>query len=91
MPQVVFTANLQRYVDCPSKQAHGTTVRETLEAVFREVPRLRDYILDDQSILRHHVIVFLDGELVRDRIGLSDPVKETSEIYVMQALSGGCS
>jgi hypothetical protein len=33
--------------------------------------------------------VFLDGEQIADRVGLSDAVRPESEIYVMQALSGG--
>jgi hypothetical protein len=33
--------------------------------------------------------VFVDGEPVLDRSTLSDPVAADSEIYVMQALSGG--
>ena len=35
------------------------------------------------------MLIFVDGVQIRDRVGLSDPVSETSEIYVMQALSGG--
>jgi sulfur carrier protein ThiS len=39
--------------------------------------------------VRHHVVIFVDGTSVRDRRTLSDPVSSGSEIYVMQALSGG--
>lgn len=46
-------------------------------------------MLDDQCALRKHVAIFLNQELIRDRIGLSDPVGENDEIYVVQALSGG--
>jgi hypothetical protein len=35
------------------------------------------------------MVVFIDGELVRDRDGLSDPVAPNSTIDVIQALSGG--
>ena len=89
MARVVFTSNLQRHVDCPTQEATGTTVREALESVFANAERLRTYILDDQDQLRTHVHVFVDGEMIRDRITLSDPIKESSELYVMQALSGG--
>jgi sulfur-carrier protein len=34
-------------------------------------------------------VVFVDGQRVRDREGLSDPVHDLSEVYVMQALTGG--
>jgi molybdopterin converting factor small subunit len=86
---VVFTANLKRHVEAPPSDVSGATVRAVLDAVFARNPRLRGYVLDDQGALRHHMIVFVDGEQVVDRVHLSDPVRATGEIYVMQALSGG--
>ena len=38
---------------------------------------------------RQHVAVFVGGEMVRDRLGLSDVVQDHQDIFVMQALSGG--
>jgi len=64
-------------------------VQAALRAVFEDNPRLRSYILDDQDRLREHVVVFIDGQMVQDRATLSDPVENDSEIFVMQALSGG--
>ncbi|MCR3825583.1 hypothetical protein K3Z89_08245, partial [Pseudomonas aeruginosa] len=46
-------------------------------------------LLDDQGSLRRHVALFVDGVQVRDRRGLGDPLQDDSEIYVVQALSGG--
>jgi sulfur-carrier protein len=89
MPQVSFTANLQRHLAAPRADVSGATVREALEGVFRDHPRLRGYVLDDQGRLRRHVVVFVDGEAIADRDGLADPVRPESSIYVMQALSGG--
>lgn len=89
MARVVFTPNIQRHVVCPAAQASGQTVREVLEGVFAENPQARGYVLDDQSALRRHITIFLDGQTIRDRVGLSDPVTDTSTIYIFQALSGG--
>lgn len=89
MPHVVFTPNLRRHVDCSVVEVAGATVRAALEAVFAVQPRLRGYVLDDQGRLRQHVVVFVDGRQVRDRVGLNDPVGACSEVAVMQALSGG--
>ena len=89
MPKVVFTSNIQRHVACPETEAAGRTVREVLENVFTANPQARGYVLDDQSALRKHMIVFVDGEIIRDRAGLEDAVTEASTIYVFQALSGG--
>ncbi len=89
MPRVVFTPNLQRHVALPAITVPGGTVREALDAVFAANPPARSYVLDDQAALRRHMAIFVDGVAIRDRAGLSDPVAEKAEIYVMQALSGG--
>jgi hypothetical protein len=89
MVKVFFTTNLRRHVDCPTVEATGATVREVLENVFAANARVRGYVLDDQSALRKHMTVLVDGRALRDRVRLSDAVTATSEIYVLQALSGG--
>ena len=89
MPRVVFTSNLQRHVNCPEMQVAAGTVRTALSQVFDAQPQARGYVLDEQGHLRKHVVVFVDGLRVRDRELLSDPVREASEVYVMQALTGG--
>jgi sulfur-carrier protein len=89
MPTVSFTPNIQRHVSCPPTDVEGDTVRSALEAVFRENPRARAYVLDEQGAVRQHMVVFVDGRQVRDRQHLTDPVPPAGEIYVAQALSGG--
>ena len=89
MARVTFTNNLRRHVDCPESEAAGTSVREVLDAVFAANTRLRGYVLDDQGALRKHMGVIIDGLSLRDRERLSDAVAPTSQIYVLQALSGG--
>lgn len=89
MPRIVFTSNLRRHIECPAATVDGRTVREALEAVFAGNGALRSYVLDDQGRVRKHVAVFVNGEAVVDRAGLSDTVGDGDEIYVMQALSGG--
>ena len=85
MPRVVFTSNLKRHIEAPPSEVPGGTVRDVLDAVFEENPRLRGYVLDDQERIRHHVVIFVDGE----RADLEDPVSGSSEVFVLQALSGG--
>lgn len=89
MAEVHFTANLQRHVPCPQVKAEGGTVREVLDRVFADNNILRGYVLDEQSALRKHMGIIVDGVVLRDRDRLSDPVKPDSRIFVMQALSGG--
>ena len=89
MARLAFTQNIQRHVRCRDTEASGATVREALDAFFAGNPRARAYILDDQAALRKHMTIYVDGELIRDRVRLSDPITGNSEVYVFQALSGG--
>jgi len=89
MAKIYFTSNLRRHVDCPAMEAAGGTVREVLAQVFAVQDRLGTYVLDDQGALRKHMTILVDGKRIGDLEHLSDPVGETSEVWIMQALSGG--
>lgn len=89
MPTVHFTRQLERFLPAPSVAAEGPTVKDVLDAVFWEHPKLKGYVVDDQGAVRRHVAIFVDGVQIKDRDGLSDPVAEDAEIHVFQALSGG--
>ena len=78
-----------RHAECPPRDVAGATVREVLEASFADNSRGAGYVLDDRGALRKHMNVFINGERVQDREGLSDPVPDGAEIYVFQALLGG--
>jgi sulfur-carrier protein len=89
MVTVSFTPNIQRHVSCPPTQVEGETVRQILEAVFKQNPQARGYVLDDQGAVRAHMVVFVNGKQVVDRVNLGDRVGPAAEVYVAQALSGG--
>ena len=89
MPQVRFTQNIQRHVACPQRAVEGSSLREVLEAYFRENPLARTYVLDDQGALRKHMAIFINGEPVLDRMRLADAVPHDGIVDVLQALSGG--
>jgi molybdopterin synthase sulfur carrier subunit len=89
MAHVNFTQNLQRHVPCPPRDIHGSTVREVLEGYFAGEPRVRGYVLDEQGALRRHVVIFVNGQQLKDRKDLGEAVGDDASVYVMQALSGG--
>ena len=89
MPTVEFTDNLTRQTKAPRSNVEGETVSECLQAVFAQHPTLRGYVLDDQQAVRQHVVIFVDGTAIRDRRMQTVVVRPESEIFVMQALSGG--
>lgn len=86
---VVFARAFQRHVSCPASSVAGATVGEVLGEYFDLHPGVRSYVLDDAGAVRKHVAIFVDGDLVTDRTGLSDPVAESATLHVFQALSGG--
>lgn len=90
MARVVFTANLRPYTrGVAEMEAEGARVCDLLLAIEAEIQGLRHYLVDDQGALRRHVNVFIDGAMVRDRRGLTDPLRPASEVLIMQAISGG--
>ena len=89
MATIRFTSHLVRHRAAPAVVAEGGTVAEVLARGLAGDDLLRTYVLDEQGRVRKHVNIYLDGSLIRDRLRLSDPVGPGSEIYVLQALSGG--
>lgn len=88
MAKVFFTSHLRSVAPDGAVEASGDTVAAALKDVFARHPGVRGYVLDDQDRLRVHIAVFVDGVHVRREI-LDHPLKSDSELYIMQALSGG--
>ncbi|MES1218735.1 MAG: MoaD/ThiS family protein [Bacteroidota bacterium] len=90
MPTVKFTYALRRFFSgLKDTPASGASISQVLDEIDGAYPGIRSYILDDQGHLRKHVNIFIDGSLINDRTTLSDTFRSESEIYIMQALSGG--
>lgn len=89
MPTVRFAESIQRHVECRTREVDGDTVGAVLDRYFQDNARARGYVLDDQGRLRRHMAIFVDGQHVRDRQGLSDAVAPGAVIDLIQALSGG--
>ncbi len=89
MAKVSFTPNLARHINVSSMTMPASNLRNLVDAVCQKDARLKPYLLDDQSRLRKHVTVFIDGKQLRDREGLSDSLDDHSEVFIAQALSGG--
>jgi sulfur-carrier protein len=89
MPSVRFTRNIQRHVECPTRDVTGATLSEVLNAYFATNQRARGYVLEDDGRLRKHMAVFIDGQQIEDRDKLSDAVSTGSVVDIVQSLSGG--
>ena len=90
MPTVKFTYALKRFFPgLTQTPATGHTLAAILDEMEASYPGLRSYVMDEQGHLRKHVNIFIDGTMIKDRAALTDAFSDSSEIYIMQALSGG--
>jgi sulfur-carrier protein len=96
MPRIVLASALARWMQpAPpggaeiALQAGGATLDAALQDAFSHYPALRGYVVDEHGRLRHHVAVFIDGQVLRDKTALATPLAPDAEIYLLQALSGG--
>jgi sulfur-carrier protein len=89
MPTINFAPHLQRHVACPKQTVAATNLRDALDAAFVAAPAMRHYVLDEQSHIRKHVAVFINGSLIRDRVNLNVALNADDRVDVIQALSGG--
>ncbi|MFT7620751.1 MAG: molybdopterin synthase sulfur carrier subunit [Planctomycetota bacterium] len=89
MAEISFTSNLRRHVACPDETISAATLHELLHQYFAKHEGVEGYVLDDQSVLRQHMVIFIDGEQAKDRLSFSDALQTNSQVHVFQALSGG--
>lgn len=90
MPTVKFTSNLKRfYPDLSPLEVNADSVAEALDQVELNHTGLKDYIVDENGVLRKHVNIFIGNDMIKDRQALADKLAEKDEMYIMQALSGG--
>lgn len=95
MAKVVLASQLARWLpesgngSSVALEIGGDTVGGSLQDLFQQHPNLRGYVVDERGGLRRHVAVFVDGTAIHHHSDLSEPLTERSEVYIMQALSGG--
>ena len=89
MAKLIFTQQLGRFMTVPQVDTTAADLRCALDGCFAEHPRLRGYVLDEQGCLRENVVIFIDGQRARDPRLLDDPLSPSSQVYILQALSGG--
>ena len=88
--KVHFTPALKRFVpNLDSIEVQGSTVADVIRNVETVYPGLTDYIIEENGALRKHVNVFINDTFIHDRKTLSDAVRDTDNVYIIQALSGG--
>jgi predicted phage tail protein len=92
MPTVELTSHLYQFFPALRGRdlaVEAATVAEAVEAMEALAPGFAFYVCDEAGRLRQHVNIFVEGERIRDRATLSDPLAPDTRVMILQALSGG--
>jgi sulfur-carrier protein len=84
--RVIIPSSLRSYTQRSQAEASGATLAEALADLDRSYPGIRFRMIDEQDRIRRHIRIFVNGGQVRD---LSQPLRPTDEVIIVQALSGG--
>jgi sulfur-carrier protein len=84
--KVLIPGPLLSYTTHTDVEATGDSLAAVLQDLDRQFPGLRFRVVDEQDQLRPHMRFFVNGEQV---FSLSQPLKPSDTIALVQALSGG--
>jgi molybdopterin converting factor small subunit len=84
--KVIIPSSLRSYTQRSEAEANGATLAAVLADLDRAYPGIRFRMIDEQNGIRRHIRIFVNGDQVRD---LSQPLRTTDEVVIVQALSGG--
>ena len=84
--KVLIPGALRSYTESSETAASGATLAEVLADLDRQYAGIRFRMIDEQDRIRRHIRIFVNGEQVRE---LSQPLRATDEVVIVQALSGG--
>ena len=68
-------------------EAYGATLDELTRDLDRQFPGIRFRIIDEHQRVRRHIKMFVNRDQADDN--LATPLRESDEIMIVAALSGG--
>ena len=84
--KVSIPSPLYSYTNAREVEAQGATLAAVVDDLDRQFPGLRFRIVDEQDRMRPHIRFFVNYEQVFD---LTQSLRPSDEIQIVQALSGG--
>ncbi len=84
--KVLIPSALRSYTEHGEAEASGATLGAVLADLDRRYAGIRFRMIDEQDRIRRHIRIFVNGKQVHD---LSQPLRATDEVVIVQALSGG--
>jgi molybdopterin converting factor small subunit len=84
--KVLIASPLRSYTGADEVEAAGGTLGALLDDLDGRYPGIRFRMIDEQDCVRRHMRIFINGEPVKD---LTHALRESDEVCIVQALSGG--
>jgi len=87
MATVVIPALLRKFTDGKDRiSASGRNVGQLIDDLERQYPGLREHIIEDGEV-KPSVAISIDCEIGTG--GVLEPVRESSEVFILPAIGGG--
>jgi molybdopterin synthase sulfur carrier subunit len=86
IPDALRSYTTQAEIEISVAAFHTFTLDSVLLELDRRYPGIRFRMVDEQNAIRPHIRFFVNGEMVRD---LTQPLCDSDELFIVQALSGG--
>lgn len=67
---------------------YADTVEQLLAALEQQHPQVWQHLCTEQGLLRDHVRIFVNNQLITSPAGLTTPLKPGQEIIVLPVTSG---
>jgi len=84
--KVLIPSALRSYTESSEAESSGATLAAVLADLDRQYAGIRFRMIDEQDRIRPHIRIFVNGKQIRE---LSHALRETDEVIIVQALSGG--
>jgi molybdopterin converting factor small subunit len=84
--KVLIPSALRSYTEKSEAEAGGATLAAVLFDLDHQYPGIRFRMIDEQDRIRRNIRIFVNGRQATD---LSQRLRETDEVVIVQALSGG--
>jgi molybdopterin converting factor small subunit len=84
--RVHIPSALRSYTESSEALAEGETLATLLADLDRRYTGIRFRMIDEQDRIRPHIRIFVNGAQVHD---LAQPLRESDDVVIVQALSGG--
>lgn len=84
--KVYIPTPLRSYTKSSIVTADGSTINELINDLDKKFPGIKFRIINEQEEIREHIRIFINKDSIKN---LNSSIKESDEIQILQALSGG--